>query len=138
MKCCVFPGSFDPPTRGHLDLIRRADAMYDRVTVAVMVNVSKQGMIPWEERVRMLKKTCGDIPNVRVELWKGLLADYIRTGLVERFPTLIVCCFVMLAAVVSVFSGLILHTALHKNRQDFELELIRTRYLFLTLTGRKE
>ena len=67
-----------------------------------------------------------------------VLADYIRTGLVERFPTLIVCCFVMLSAIVSVFSGLILHTALHKNRQDFELELIRTRYLFLSLTGRKE
>lgn len=87
MKCCVFPGSFDPPTRGHLDLIRRAAAMYDRVTVAVMVNVSKQGMIPWEERVRMLKKTCGDIPNVRVELWKGLLADYIRK---QKKPTVVI------------------------------------------------
>ena len=78
MKYCVFPGSFDPPTRGHLDLIRRAAGMFDRVTVTVMVNVSKNGLIPWEERVRMLKKACADIPNVRVELWKGLLADYMR------------------------------------------------------------
>ena len=78
MRYCVFPGSFDPPTRGHLDLIRRAAAMYDRVTVTVMVNVAKQGTIPWEERVRMLEKACADMPNVRVELWKGLLADYMR------------------------------------------------------------
>ncbi len=78
MRCCVFPGSFDPPTRGHLDLIRRAAGMFDRVTVTVMVNVAKQGVIPWEERVRMLEKACGDIPNVRVELWKGLLSDYMR------------------------------------------------------------
>lgn len=75
---CVFPGSFDPPTKGHLDLIRRAAGMFDRVTVTVMVNVAKTGVIPWEERVRMLEKACRDIPNVRVDLWKGLLADYIR------------------------------------------------------------
>ena len=75
---CVFPGSFDPPTRGHLDLIRRAAGMFDRVTVTVMVNVAKTGTIPWEERVRMLEKACRDIPNVRVELWKGLLSDYMR------------------------------------------------------------
>ena len=78
MSSCVFPGSFDPPTRGHIDLIRRAAAMYDQVTVTVMVNVSKAGTIPWEERVRMLEKACRDIPNVRVDLWKGLLADYMR------------------------------------------------------------
>ncbi len=87
MRYCVFPGSFDPPTRGHLDLIRRAAAMYDRVTVAVMVNVAKQGTIPWEERVRMLEKACGGIPNVRVELWKGLLADYIRK---QKKPTVVI------------------------------------------------
>ena len=75
---CVFPGSFDPPTKGHLDLIRRAAGMFDQVTVTVMVNVAKTGVIPWEERVRMLEKACRDIPNVRVDLWKGLLADYIR------------------------------------------------------------
>ena len=87
MRCCVFPGSFDPPTRGHVDLIRRAAALYDRVTVTVMVNVGKQGTIPWEERVRMLEKACADIPNVRVELWKGLLADYIRKQ--KKMPAVI-------------------------------------------------
>ena len=78
MVQCVFPGSFDPPTRGHLDLIRRAARLFDRVTVTVMINRAKQGVIPWEERVRMLQKACRDIPNVRVEMWKGLLADYVR------------------------------------------------------------
>ena len=60
----IFPGSFDPPTRGHLDLIRRAASMMDHVTICVMVNISKAGTIPTEERVRMLEKACRDIPNV--------------------------------------------------------------------------
>ena len=87
MKYCVFPGSCDPPTRGHLDLIRRAAGMFDRVTVTVMVNVAKTGVIPWEERVRILKKACADIPNVKVELWKGLLADYMRQ---QKKPAVVV------------------------------------------------
>ena len=87
MTNCIFPGSFDPPTRGHMDLIRRAAGMFDRVTAAVMVNLSKSGTIPWEERVRMLQKACRDIPNVRVELWKGLLADYVRR---QQEPSVII------------------------------------------------
>ena len=75
---CVFPGSFDPVTVGHMDLIGRAAGMFDSVTVAVMVNISKNGMIPYEERVRILRKACAKFPNVQVELWKGLLADYLR------------------------------------------------------------
>lgn len=78
MTYCVFPGSFDPPTNGHIDLIRRAAGMFDRVTVTVMVNIAKAGAIPCEERVRMLEKACAELPNVKVDLWKGLLADYIR------------------------------------------------------------
>lgn len=78
MTNCVFPGSFDPPTKGHLDLIRRAAGMFDRVTVTVMVNISKAGVIPYEARAEMLKKACAGIPNVRIDVWKGLLADYVR------------------------------------------------------------
>ncbi len=74
----IFPGSFDPPTRGHIDLIRRAAAMMDHVTICVMVNISKTGTIPTDERVRMLEKVCRDIPNVSVDRWDGLLADYMR------------------------------------------------------------
>ena len=78
MSACVFPGSFDPVTKGHINLIERASKLYDCVTVAVMVNIAKTGLIPYEDRVRILRKACAKIPNVRVELWKGLLADYVR------------------------------------------------------------
>lgn len=77
MVTCVFPGSFDPVTRGHLDLISRAAFMFDHVTVAVMVNIRKCGMIPAEKRVSMLRKVCAVYPNVSVEKWDGLLADYM-------------------------------------------------------------
>ncbi|MBR6165636.1 MAG: pantetheine-phosphate adenylyltransferase [Clostridia bacterium] len=78
MKSCVFPGSFDPMTLGHLNLIERLSGMFDHVTVTVMVNIHKQGCIPHEERVRMLRKACAGIPNVSVELWHGLLSAYMK------------------------------------------------------------
>lgn len=78
MSACVFPGSFDPMTCGHLDLIRRAAALFDSVTVTVMQNRSKSGCIPYEERVTMIRNACKELPNVSVELWNGLLADYMR------------------------------------------------------------
>ena len=78
MRGCVFPGSFDPPTRGHLDLIRRASGIFDTVTVTVMVNIHKSGCIPVPERIEMLQKICAGLPNVRVDQWDGLLSEYIR------------------------------------------------------------
>ena len=78
MSGCVIPGSFDPVTLGHMDLIRRAAGLFDRVTVTVMVNRGKDGCIPYEDRVRMIRKACAGIPNVEVDLWTGLLADYMR------------------------------------------------------------
>ena len=79
MVTCVFPGSFDPPTRGHLDLISRAASLFDRVTVAVMVNVNKTGSIPSETRADMLRRICEPYPNVSVVIWTGLLTDYLRS-----------------------------------------------------------
>ena len=78
MVSCVFPGSFDPVTKGHLDLIKRAASLFDRVTVTVMVNISKKGCIPPDQRVSMLKKICEPYPNVCVDRWEGLLADYME------------------------------------------------------------
>ena len=78
MSGCVIPGSFDPVTRGHTDLIRRAAALFDRVTVVVMVNIRKQGIFTPEERVRMLREACGAEKRVRVEQWSGLLSAYMR------------------------------------------------------------
>ena len=76
MRGCIYPGSFDPITCGHLDLIRRLASMYDKVTVTVMINRAKAGCIPSEERVKLIRKACAGIRNVDVELWHGLLADY--------------------------------------------------------------
>ena len=78
MSSCVIPGSFDPITLGHLDLIRRAAGLFEQVTVTVMVNRGKTGSIPYEDRVRMIRKACKGIPNVEVDLWTGLLADYMQ------------------------------------------------------------
>ena len=78
MSSCVIPGSFDPVTRGHMDLIRRAAAVFDHITVVVMVNIRKSGVFTPEERAEMLRKACGGEPRVRVEIWSGLLADYLR------------------------------------------------------------
>lgn len=78
MRTCVFPGSFDPVTRGHMDLIERAAALFDRVTVTVMINRNKQGSFPVSTRRELLEKACAGLDNVTVDLWDGLLVDYLR------------------------------------------------------------
>ncbi len=72
----ICPGSFDPVTVGHLDIIRRAAAMFDRVIVVVMTNGSKNPSFTAEERMEMISKATFDIPNVVVDQYDGLLADY--------------------------------------------------------------
>lgn len=78
MSRCVYPGSFDPVTKGHLEIIRKASVLFDHVTVTVMINVHKNGMIPPKERVRLLQKSLRGFENVDVDLWDGLLADYMK------------------------------------------------------------
>ena len=78
MSSCVFPGSFDPVTAGHMDIIARASAVFDIVCVTVMINVSKRCCIPADDRMRLLKKACRRYPNVKVDHWNGLLAEYMR------------------------------------------------------------
>lgn len=85
-KTAVYAGSFDPITNGHLDIIRRAAKMYDSLTVAVIVNVSKRPFFSIEERVEIIKKVTADIPNVKVECFSGLLADYVNAN---RFSVVI-------------------------------------------------
>jgi pantetheine-phosphate adenylyltransferase len=76
----VFPGSFDPPTFGHLDIVTRAAAAFDSVVIAVLVNESKQGVFTVEERIEMLKAAVQDLglDNVRAESFEGLLVDFCR------------------------------------------------------------
>ena len=78
MTNCVFPGSFDPVTNGHRDLIARASEMFDHVTVTVMVNVRKTNVFSVDERMAMLRRVCTVFPNVDIDRWDGLLADYMR------------------------------------------------------------
>ena len=79
MKIGIYPGSFDPVTRGHLDIISRAEKLFDRLIVAVMINPDKQSTFTAEERVEMLRQATADIPNVRVDCYDGLLAQYAES-----------------------------------------------------------
>jgi pantetheine-phosphate adenylyltransferase len=78
-RVAVYPGSFDPITRGHEDLIRRALTFADRVIVAVAVNVAKQPLFTLEQRVALIQKAAVD-PRVEVRSFEGLLADFVRTA----------------------------------------------------------
>ena len=76
MTTAIYPGSFDPVTNGHLDIIRRAAKIADVLIVAVLNNPQKHSMFTVEERVDMLKKTTKGIPNVQVDSFSGLTVDY--------------------------------------------------------------
>jgi pantetheine-phosphate adenylyltransferase len=78
VKRAVCPGSFDPPTNGHLDVVGRAAALFDEVVVAVLVNKSKKSMFTVDERMAMLAEVTADYPNVRVGSFHGLLVDYCK------------------------------------------------------------
>ncbi|TDD95606.1 pantetheine-phosphate adenylyltransferase [Jiangella asiatica] len=78
MRRCLCPGSFDPVTNGHLDVIERASRLFDEVVVAVLVNVSKKSLFDVNERIEMLEETCAHLPAVRIESFAGLLVDFAR------------------------------------------------------------
>ncbi|MBE5783382.1 MAG: pantetheine-phosphate adenylyltransferase [Clostridiales bacterium] len=75
---CLFPGSFDPVTNGHMDIIRRAARIFDTVYVGILYNPDKQGCFPAEKRVEMMKKACEGIENVKVIAHTGLLAELTK------------------------------------------------------------
>jgi pantetheine-phosphate adenylyltransferase len=78
-RCAIYPGSFDPITYGHLDLIKRATVVFEDVIVGVAENTQKNTLFSIDERVDMVKETTGDIGKVRVESFKGLVIDYARS-----------------------------------------------------------
>ena len=78
MKIAIYPGSFDPVTSGHLNIIQRAARIFDKVIVCVMVNSGKNPMFTREERVDLIRRVTADIPNVEVDSSTELLADYAR------------------------------------------------------------
>lgn len=78
MRIALCPGSYDPVTFGHLNIIRRCAGLFDKVIVVVLLNAEKSYAFSSEERVEMLTKVTGDLPNVEIDSYGGLVADYAR------------------------------------------------------------
>lgn len=78
MRVAIYPGSFDPVTLGHFDIIKRSAAMFDHVIIGVLNNTAKTPLFSLEERVNMLRDTVLDLDNVSVESFQGLLVDFAR------------------------------------------------------------
>ncbi|MEZ0384997.1 MULTISPECIES: pantetheine-phosphate adenylyltransferase [Mycobacteriaceae] len=86
MSGALCPGSFDPVTLGHVDILERAAAQFDEVVAAVLINPAKKGMFSLEERLEMITEATAHLPNVRAESGRGLVVDFVR----ERGLTAIV------------------------------------------------
>jgi len=78
VRRAVCPGSFDPVTNGHLDIVSRASKLFDEVVVAVLINKSKQGLFTVDERMDMLREVCAEFPNVKIDAFHGLLVNFCR------------------------------------------------------------
>jgi pantetheine-phosphate adenylyltransferase len=78
MRVAVYPGSFDPLTNGHLDIIRRCSHLFDRVMVALLENEGKSPLFTIPERIALITRSAADIPNVEVHSFSGLLVDFMR------------------------------------------------------------
>lgn len=83
MTKAVYPGSFDPVTNGHLDIIRRSAKLFDEVIVAVLVNSAKSPLFSVEEKVALLKEATKDIGNVTIDSFEGLLVDFVEGNQVD-------------------------------------------------------
>ena len=79
MKIAMYPGSFDPMTNGHLDLIRRGTKLFDRIIVGVLQNEDKKPLFRTEERVEMVREAVRDLPAVEVQAFSGLLVNFMKT-----------------------------------------------------------
>ncbi len=78
-RLAIYPGTFDPITNGHLDIIRRASGIFDNIIILIAHNVTKEPLFDVEERLRLVTETIGDMPQVSVEAYAGLLAEFART-----------------------------------------------------------
>lgn len=83
MKRAVCPGSFDPLTYGHLDIVERAAKQFDEVVVSVLVNRTKASLFTVQERIDLIRQTTLHLPNVTVDSWSGLLVDFCRTHQID-------------------------------------------------------
>lgn len=78
MKVAIYPGSFDPPTNGHLDIVKRGLKMFDKIIVAILLNPGKKALFSVDERIKMLENCLEDCPGAEVDQFDGLLIDYAR------------------------------------------------------------
>lgn len=78
MKSAIYPGSFDPVTLGHMDIITRAAGLFDKLYIGVLINRNKKPMLSLEERIDILKEVTKEIPNVEIISFEGLLADFCK------------------------------------------------------------
>ena len=78
MKIAIYPGSFDPITKGHLDVLKRAADIFDKVIIVVAVNINKKSFIPLEDKIALIKEVCKDIDNVEVDSSAGLTIEYAK------------------------------------------------------------
>lgn len=78
MKIAIYPGSFDPITNGHLDILKSGSEIFDKVIIAVSYNVNKKGFLSVEERVDLIKKSTQNLPNVEVDFFEGLTVEYAK------------------------------------------------------------
>ena len=86
MHSAICPGSFDPITYGHLDIIGRASVLYDELVIAVLVNHTKASLFTVEERIEMIREVTREFPNVRVDSWSGLLVEYCKA---HKIPVIV-------------------------------------------------
>lgn len=80
MKKAIYPGTFDPITNGHIDIVKRALKIFDHLTIVVAQHYAKDFLFSAEERKELCEIATKDIPNVEVKVWEGLLADYVKTN----------------------------------------------------------
>ena len=78
MSIAIYPGSFDPITNGHLDILKSGAEIFDRVIIAVSYNINKQGFLPIDTRIELIKESVKDIPNVEVDSFQGLTVEYAK------------------------------------------------------------
>ncbi len=78
LRTAIYPGSFDPITKGHLDVLKRAADIFDKVIIVVSVNVNKKSFLPLEDRVKLIKECCKEMENIEVDSFDGLTTEYAK------------------------------------------------------------